>query len=160
MLNRGEHSNSILQDVYRSDNNIVWSVHEVASKDDAIELERKLIVQRKDEPGLANYHLAKTSEKVNNSFTEERRRQLAEKQLGKTHTPETIEKMRAAHKDTRVSLEAINKAAEVNRKGVLVDGVEYRTASEAAKSLNVHVSTVLNRARNPRDTWTNWQFTN
>lgn len=157
-LNRGEHSNSILQEVYSSDNNIVWSVHEVASKEDAIELERKLITERKDDPGLANYHLAKTSTKVISSFTEERRQDMSARGKLRKHTDETKLKIGLAHKGRTPSDDTLRKAAEVNSKNVTVDGVFYRTASDAAVALNVHVSTVLNRARNPRATWDNWQL--
>lgn len=71
---------------------------------------------------------------------------------------ETRKLMRIRQKDSRVSDTALSKASDVNRKEIMIDGVVYRTASDAAVALNVHVSTVLNRARNLRCRWDTWKI--
>lgn len=157
-LRRGVHSNSKLQEVYNQDSNILWYTQDVQSGVTAKELEKIQIEANRDDPKLANYHLAKASDAMLSQFTEDRRNKISERMTGTRHTDETRKLMRIRQKDSRVSDAALSKASDVNRKEIMIDGVVYRTASDAAVALNVHVSTVLNRARNLRCRWDTWKI--
>lgn len=158
MLERGVHSNSNLQAAYNNNPHIEWEVTEVDGKEEAITIEKELIKIHGTSPLAANFHHLKTSEKVIASFSDERRESIRSRMTGTTHTEETLARMREVQKDSRPSDDALQLAAEVNKKSVTVDGIYYRTASEAAVALDCHVSTILNRVRNPRPKWDNWQL--
>jgi predicted GIY-YIG superfamily endonuclease len=166
-LRHGTHNSSLIQYAYNNiDKGLVWEEIPTATKEEAIELERKMIIENKDDPLLANERLAKlVSEEVRKimsdahkaSWTPERRAERALLMTGTKHTEETKRKIR---EKARGIDEATRKAAaEKNRVGITAFGVNYRTAQEAGKAFNLDIGTILNRARSDKPRWNDWSIT-
>lgn len=157
-LRNNKHTNSFLQDSFNISNNLSWDRLDVKTLAEASTLEAQLITDNKNNQLLANFHNAKTSQKVLDVYTPEYIEKMSTRSTGRMHSEETKAKMSASSKRTKPSLENLAKAAETNRKCIQVDGVQYRTALEAADFFGVHITTVLNRARNPNEKWSGWSI--
>ena len=161
-LRRGVHCNEQLQAAFTDETTLDWTFAETASREEAYRLEGLLIESNIDNPLLCN-------RSVNPKGNDGRSFR------GKTHSEESLAKMSAAKQgvalsdEHRASMSASrtgktktaewsDKIADSVRKEVVVNGVVYRSATEAAIAHNTSATTVLHRARNPSPRFAAWQL--
>ena len=95
-------------------------------------------------------------------WTDEMRQKLSESRKnnhpfkGKTHTPETIQKIKEANSKPK-SEEHKRKISETlkgnkpgNMRKVIVDGIEYESLSYGARQIGIPISTMKNRLKSPK----------
>lgn len=71
---------------------------------------------------------------------------------------ETRAKMAASAQGKPKSPEAVRKSAEARGHKVVIDGVVYPSAMEAARQIGVDAVTVRNRCRSSASKFTDWHF--
>lgn len=165
MLRGNSHHASLLQEAWNIEQHLTWEQIPCETVEQAVALERDMIVARKENPLLANSRMARefTPEARQNmaigikqSWTPERKKQRSIKMTGSVHTAATIEKMRASAKGFS---EGVNrKAAEKRRIQIEIDGTVYRTAQIAARETGWDIVTVLKRARSEKPEWRSWKI--
>ncbi|MNM23218.1 GIY-YIG catalytic domain protein [compost metagenome] len=168
-LRNNNHHSRLMQYAYNSlGTGLTWETIPTATKEEAMELERKMLIENKDNPKLVNERLVKpVSAEVRQtmsiahkaSWTDERKTKQSKKMSGKKHTEETKQYLREINKDRNFSNETRAKAAEKNRVGITAFGVNYRTALDAAAAFSVDIGTILNRARSDKPRWCDWSIT-
>lgn len=135
-LKRCSHDNHLLQAAYGVDPEVIITPTFVDTLDEAIALEKELIIANKDDPKLMNIVHSKertiewreshSRKLTGRPLTMETRLKIGLSGLGRKDTPETIEK-RAAHR----------------RKRVLVHGQEYKSITDAALATGTPRTTLL-----------------
>lgn len=178
-LRTGTHTNVHLQAAYNSDPNITWEFIPTNTREEAYASEQSMIQSYFGHANIANIIYARPrpeehraaiaeswtderraqhSQMLAECWTDEKRAAMASAKMGTTHNQETINKM----SDTRTGMtktpEWVDKIADSRRVGIIVDGVAYRSATEAAIAHNTSPTTVLHRARNPNPKFQNWAF--
>jgi len=164
-LRKGVHDNSNLQDLYNDDPNLEWETMFVEHIQNARYLENTFIQAHSGNPYLINQlgngcqitddGLARIS-KANTGRVKslETRAQMSASHMGLGHTEETRAKMSATRKGRKFSPEHKAKLGKHNCRRMSIDGVEYRSGSDAAKAVGLSVQSTLDRCRS--DKWPNW----
>lgn len=150
-LRTGKHTSEKLQAAYDTDPNIKWSAVIMPNEETARWCEYEQIRVRQDDPLLSN--------RFGLPLSESHKTAISESKMGYHHSAETLEKMSAARKGVPKSQEWIDKIVGAKRISVVIDGVVYKSASDAAKAFNTSPKTVLNRIKNESPKFINWQFT-
>lgn len=152
-LRQNSHHNAALQQAYSINPNITWEFHPTTTRDEAYALERSMIKSNVIDPAMANLKHAV-------EMTAEHRAIHAEVRLGTKHHPDTLAKMSRTRSGSPKNPEWSDKIAESRRMGIEVNGVAYRSATEAATAHGITLTGALHRARNPNPKFAHWKFIN
>jgi predicted GIY-YIG superfamily endonuclease len=171
-LRNNHHGNKPLQERFNHSPAVVLKeTIPASSRDEAFEIEQRLMDENKNNPQLLNRNsrVGYRDEEMNVKVIEKlKSTPRTEKQLaalkefhprsrhwvGRKHSDETRVKMRQAM--TPAKQKQVDGLIERLGKKVLVDGIEYRSASEAAKAKGVSQPTIVRWCNDPNHTDVNF----
>lgn len=149
-LNSGKHTAVKLQEAYDTNPNIEWSTVPMLSEEAARLYEYEQIRRNEGDPLMSN--------RFGLPLADSHKMAISASKIGKTHTDETISRMSASRTGVSKSPEWIDKIVDSRRMAIIVDGVRYRSATEAGKAFNTSARTAIDRAKNKSPKFNNWQF--
>lgn len=138
-LSQNCHHSIKLQEAFNTDGQLTWQTTECATNEIAHTLEQQLISQAIGNPLLCNVRL--NSGPPPGALNKDAVQRMSEVRTGIPKTAEWIDKI-----------------ADSRRIGVVVDGIAYRSASEAAIAHNTSAQTVFNRIKNTDPKFSNWNY--
>ena len=158
-LRKGIHANEWMQLNYGYDNEFIWEVIEVDSKEAAQALEKKMIHENEENKLMMNIQ--------SRPFGEEWCAALSKWQEGRRLTPEHRKAVSDARKGVALGEEhraTIAKSWTAERRlspstSVTIEGIEYPSGRAAARKLDVSSSTIRKRCKSDNPLWVNWKFT-
>jgi len=170
----GKHPNINLQQGFTCWDNIEIEYTAVPTEELSKKLEQSLLDFHRGDPNCANLGTGAITP-WSNGMPDESREKCRLANLGRTRSPETIQRIREAaqqrppvSEETRRKLSMIGKGrphsdehkqqiAASRRKQIIIDGVKYDGIEVAAKSLGLSRPTVRKRLQSPD--CTTWNFT-
>ncbi|MNF23926.1 NUMOD3 motif (2 copies) [compost metagenome] len=154
-LRHGEHGNKNLQELYCHSPELIWEFTPCDSREEAYELEEKLIRQHWENPRLCNISYGRSGWYAG-MMPEETKRKIAEAQTGKVHSDETKALMSDQRRGKKKSTEWVNKIAEASRLQIMVGDVVYSGCAAAAAAYGIHPQTASERARSTSKKFSDW----
>lgn len=129
-LRNGIFLSTRLQEAYNNDPHVVIVPTECSSITEAEDKEYAILLENRNNPLICNTKFIRACGTP--VMTAESRAALSQKKTGLKHTPETIAKMSATRTGRSKTPEWSDKISEARRVGVVIDGVAYRSLTEAA----------------------------
>lgn len=164
-LSRGRHGNQPLQAAFNADNSIWFWYLLVADADLACDYEQLILDRFKGTGVLFNIATDARAPGKGLIRSDETRKRMSESHVGKTHSEESRRKMSESLTGTVFTAErcmnisnALKSSDRVNRSAVVIEGVHYESASDAARTHCVTPATVLNRVKNPSERFSRWNY--
>ncbi len=182
-LRANKHENRKLQEAFNKDPDLQWSVSITKDREEAYDLEQKLLDHYADYPHLFNLSTADVRNPAKGIvWSEESRKKLRLAQIGKVQTPESNERRSKALKGkpkpegfgerlreanlNHPRRAELNKALSNSRRGgdnpnskaVTIDGVTYSSGSDAARALNIPRSTLEKRLKSNKPKYASYQM--
>lgn len=154
-LRLGDHSNATLQKLYNGNQEIEVEVYPTTDRMEAGALEDLLILENKGNQLMVNQILAGyVPPSANSDWVERMRIQHTGREVSK----ETRDKMSIASKIRGVSEHCRNKANEVCRRQVTVNGIIYGSLTEAGEAHGITKSGVLGRLKSTSEKFKDWNY--
>lgn len=150
-LSRGVARNKPLQDVFNSDSTIEFTVLPVATKEEAIAYEQKLLDQYKDSGLLLNVALDARASGKGLIRSEETRDRISEAGMGRTAFNKGKPLSEQHHSSLIESRKALSKA-------VVVDGQTYPSLNEAARQTGFSLGCIAKRISSKSESFTNYSY--
>lgn len=181
-LENGTHVNKKLQEAFDRDGNFVYLTVKITSdREEAFDLEQKMlddyhpkgklfntaINARKSSKGLPTSSYQKQRVKEIHSgkvLSDLHKQKLLTANKNKIVSEETKKKLSAARQQRVTSDETRRKISEYNlanssqRKKVVIDGLEYRSLTEAASKYGISIKSVRTRCFSSSEKYKNWEL--
>lgn len=148
------HESKKLQELYNSDSNIEFSFTTHQSIDDAFADEYRQLSEHANNPLLINARIE--SRLGGPEYSEERRQHLSAIKTGLVHSDETKAKMSASRIGKAKNPEWTDKIVDSVRQAVTVDGIEYRSKTDAANAHGISLQLACYRFSATGKKWTGW----
>ncbi len=169
-LEHGKHKNKNLQEAFNNDPKVEVFVKPTKTEEEARQLEQQIVDELLPSGNLCNIAVVDvTKTRVGVLLTDKHKSALLEGSLGKTRSPESRKRMSESHLGKKLPEEHKHKLSEVHKQrlstpegkeshakgiekishAVMIDGIEYPSKSEAARILDLHVTTVMYRLKSP-----------
>jgi group I intron endonuclease len=151
MLRNGDHNNFHLQEDWKKfgeDAFIFEVLHEFDNKDDSLLAEQDYIDKSRGEA----YNIS-DSKIGGDTFTHNPRRE----EIREIHRQQAVGKNNPMYGKPKNDY-TLQRIKEANSKPISIDGVIYKSLTQASKVFNVTVSTISNRIKSNSDQFKNWVF--
>lgn len=178
-LNTGTHHIKQLQSVFdqHEDKSLSFEFHPTETREQAYDLEQKLLQEGRGDSLLVNrsYHSRSSKEVIPSTETrqkmsdarsgakhsEETKDAIRRAHLGRAKSPEHIENLSAAQKklaEDPIHRQKLKEQAMATAKSVLIEGKEYESIRTASATLSVPRATVRQRLNSPSDRFKDWKW--
>ncbi|QBJ02599.1 endonuclease [Pseudomonas phage Psa21] len=153
LKNNGHHCKR-LQTAFNANGDLIWEYYYTTTREEAYEMEKKLIKQHANDPGLTNqFHNGYKPPSLVKAV-----KKSADLRRGVTLSNEHKTNISNGLLKANISPEARNARVARKKKPVIINDKKYASAKDAAKILNVDDVTLLRRCRSDNPKFANWQM--